>query len=252
MNGGVFLGVEVDPTRIAAPARDALPRRARADDLDEALRWSTSAGARSSARSIGLVGNAADVYPELVRRGVMPDLVTDQTSAHDPLTATSRRASRSTRRRRCARAIPRTYVRRVARVDGRPRRGDARDAGRRASRSTTATTCARRRELARRRPTRSTIPGFVPAYIRPLFCEGKGPFRWVALSAIRRTSASPTRPCSSVPGRRDLRRWIEAGAGARRVPGPAGAHLLARLRRARRSGCASTSWCARARSRRRS
>ena len=90
------------------------------------------------------------------------------------------------------------------------------------------------------------FPGFVPAYIRPLFCEGKGPFRWAALSGDPADIAATDRAVLDLfPDNDHLHRWIRAGAGAGRLPGPAGADLLARLRRARQApGCGSTRWCA--------
>ena len=153
-----------------------------ADDLDDAVARVERYRDQRVARSVGVVGNCADVLPELLRRGFKPDLVTDQTSAHDPLNgyipdgltlaqaADLRedgpgRVRQAARKRRCA-ATSRRWS------------GSSTPAR---TCSTTATTSAQApRTQGTGVPTR--IPGFVPAYIRPLFCEGKGPFRWVALS----------------------------------------------------------------------
>ena len=180
MNGASMLCVEVDPARIRRRLDTRYCDRM-TGDLDEALAWMREATAAREAVSVGLVGNCADVLPELVRRGVTPDVVTDQTSAHDPLhgyvpAGLGLEAAEALRE-----DDPREYVRRsmasmsahceaiVAMQDagavavdyGNNLRGHALDAG-------------FERAFA--------YPGFVPAYIRDLFCEGKGPFRWVALS----------------------------------------------------------------------
>ncbi len=156
-----------------------------------------------------MIGNAAEVYPELVRRGVKPDLVTDQTSAHDPLNGYVPKGSRPRRRRRAAPARPGRVREARARVDGRPGARDARDASTRAATcSTTATTCAPGAKLAGVEDA-FEFPGFVPAYIRPLFCEGQGPFRWVALSGdpedIRRTDRAVI---ELFPKKEALHRWL--------------------------------------------
>ena len=183
MNGGVASCVEVDPARIDSAARHALPRRDGRRPRRRARAGRARRGRAARRCRSGCVGNAADVFPELLRRGFVPDVVTDQTSAHDPLDGyvPAGLDARATRRR-CASRDPDVRRARTASMAA-PLRGHARAPASAAPRcSTTATTCAARRELARRRATRSTIPGFVPAYIRPLFCEGKGPFRWAALS----------------------------------------------------------------------
>ena len=145
----------------------ALPRRAKA---------------RAARARVGLRGNAADVLAALLERGFEADIVTDQTSAHDPLVGyvpdrMSLEEADALRARRSRRVRPP-----LARRDGRALRGDGRLPGRAAPRcSTTATACAREAKLGGFERA-FDYPGFVPAYIRPLFCEGKGPFRWVALS----------------------------------------------------------------------
>ena len=207
MNEGICLAVEVDPARVQRRLETRYLDRSTAS-IDEALAWCEDARRHGTAVSIGLIGNCADVLPELVRRGFKPDVVTDQTSAHDPLNgyipagltltaaAALRRTSSDDYVRR-ARASIAAHVRAmlafqaagaVAFDYGNNIRTEARDAG-------VADAFA--------------IPGFVPEYIRPLFCEGKGPFRWVALSGdpadLRRTDELVLQ---LFPDNNHLRRWI--------------------------------------------
>jgi len=207
MNDGICLAVEVDPGRVQRRIETRYLDRSTAS-IDEALAWCEDARRRGIAVSIGLIGNCADVLPELVRRGFKPDVVTDQTSAHDPLNgyipagltvaaaADLRRKSPDEYLRR-ARASIATHVRAmlafraagaIAFDYGNNIRTEAQDAG-----------------VA----DAFTIPGFVPEYIRPLFCEGKGPFRWVALSGdtadLRRTDELVL---ELFPDNDHLRRWI--------------------------------------------
>jgi len=180
MGGGVCLCVEVDRDRIQKRLDTGYCDRM-TEDLDEALSLADNAKAGGEALSIGLVGNCADVLPELVERGFVPDVVTDQTSAHDALTgyvpggmsysdALKLRDSDPDRYVELSMESMARHVRaildfqRVGSVAfdyGNNLRGQALDAG---------------------VENAFDYPGFVPAYIRPLFCEGKGPFRWVALS----------------------------------------------------------------------
>lgn len=180
MNEGSMLCVEVDPTRIQRRL-DTRYCDLMTDDLDEALRMIDDATASGNAVSVGLVGNCADVLPELVRRGVVPDIVTDQTSAHDPLhgyvpagldldaAAALRvddpdeyvRRSMESMRVHCEAIVELQKAGSIAVDYGNNLRGYAEDAG---------------------FSDAFAYPGFVPAYIRDLFCEGKGPFRWAALS----------------------------------------------------------------------
>ena len=180
MNGAVFLGVEVDESRIDKRIASGYCDR-KTSSLDEALGWVREATARRLALSIGLVGNAADVLPELVRRGVTPDVVTDQTSAHDTLNGyvpigLTMAAAAELRRRDEQAYIARSTASIVAHVEAmlalQSRGAVAFDYGNNIR--TVAHDAGVRDAFA--------IPGFVPQYIRPLFCEGKGPFRWVALS----------------------------------------------------------------------
>ena len=180
MNGAAILVVEVDPERIRRRIETRYCDRM-TDDLGEALAWLREATEAGQAVSVGLVGNCADVLPELNRRGITPDIVTDQTSAHDPVdgyvpcgfsideASVLRNRDRTEYRlhamasiRRHCEAIVEMARRGAIAVDyGNNLRGYACEAG---------------------FEDAFSYPGFVPAYVRPLFCLGKGPFRWVALS----------------------------------------------------------------------
>jgi len=207
MNEGICLAVEVDPARVQRRLDTRYLDRSTAS-LDEALAWCDDAKRRGVALSVGLVGNCAEVLPALVSRGFVPDVLTDQTSAHDPLNGyipagLTPAAAADLRRRtpdeyvRRARASIATHVRAMLALQrggavafdyGNNIRTEARDAG-----------------VA----DAFSIPGFVPEYIRPLFCEGKGPFRWVALSGdaqdLRRTDELVL---ELFPDNAHLKRWI--------------------------------------------
>jgi len=180
MNGAVILGVEVDPTRIDKRVETGYCDRKTAS-LDEALRWIGEARAAKAALSVGLVGNAADVLPELVRRGITPDVVTDQTSAHDTLNGYVPAGMPLAEAVALRARDPKGYVARAtASIVEHVR---AMLAMMKAGAITfdygnNIRTVAHDAGLA----GAFDFPGFVPAYVRPLFCEGKGPFRWVALS----------------------------------------------------------------------
>ena len=152
------------------------------NDLDEALRILKNAVRKREATSVGLVGNCADVIPELARRGVVPDLLTDQTSAHDPVGGYIPQGLNVAAGRRTARKpIPR----RIGSARSTPWRGTCE--GMLALQKLGAVTFDygnNIRTFAFEQGVKNAydFPGFVPAYIRPLFCEGRGPFRWVALS----------------------------------------------------------------------
>jgi len=180
MQGAAFLGVDVDATRIAKRVASGYCDRSTAS-LDEALEWIASAQRAREPLSVGLVGNAADVLPELVKRGVTPDVLTDQTSAHDMLNgyvphrmslaeAAALRGSDPKAYVALATASAVTHV--SAMLAMRERGAITFDYG------NNIRTVAFDAGLAHA----FDFPGFVPAYVRPLFCEGKGPFRWVALS----------------------------------------------------------------------
>ncbi len=179
MNDGVGLIVEVDPRR----AQRRLETRYVDEvvtDLDEALRKVSERQAKGDGWSIGLIGNAADVYPELVRRGVTPDIVTDQTPAHDPemyvpsgISAVEAETLRHTDRDHYIQMAKASMVKHVQAILAMQKRGAvAFDYGNN----------LRQEAYDMGVKDAFAYPGFVPAYIRPLFCEGKGPFRWVALS----------------------------------------------------------------------
>ena len=179
-NHGAMLAVEVDPHRIQRRLDTKYLDKA-TESLDEALEWVLGAKDRGEALSVGLLGNCAEILPELVERGIVPDLVTDQTSAHDPLNgyvptglslseAEALRVSDPQDYVKRSMASMRTHCEAIVRMQsmgsiavdyGNNLRGMALDAGFQEAFS---------------------YPGFVPAYIRHLFCQGKGPFRWAALS----------------------------------------------------------------------
>jgi urocanate hydratase len=189
MNGAVFLGVDVDRERIERRVRTGYCDRL-ALDLDEALRICEDAVEQKRAVSVGLVGNCAEVLPELVRRGVKVDAVTDQTSAHDPLNGYVPAGLSLEEADELRRTDPEGYVERS--TQSMARHVEAMLALQRAGAVTfDYGNNIRKRALDAGVSDAFEIPGFVPEYIRPLFCEGKGPFRWVALSGsaedIRRT-----------------------------------------------------------------
>ncbi|MFX4262150.1 urocanate hydratase [Pelotomaculum propionicicum] len=180
MAGGVCLDVEVDRLRIERRIRQRYCDLI-TDDLDEALAMVCEYTAAGEAKSIGLVGNAADIHPELCRRGVIPDVVTDQTSAHDPVNGYVPRGLSLAEALALRARDPAAYkkmalesiaVQVTAMLDMQKRGAVVFDYGNNI------------RAQASGQGVRGAFdfPGFVPAYIRPLFCEGKGPFRWAALS----------------------------------------------------------------------
>jgi len=209
MNGGVCLAVEVDEARARRRVEtgycDRLTR-----SMDEALGWVRDALAARRPLSVGLVGNAAETHPELVKRGVRPDVATDQTSAHDPLhgyvpagltleQAAALRAAHPAEHVRRARESMAAQVRALLEMKkggtvlfdyGNNLRGEAAQGG-----------------LPREQAF--SYPGFVPAYIRPLFCVGKGPFRWAALSGDPDDILATDRAAlEEFPDDRRLHRWI--------------------------------------------
>jgi urocanate hydratase len=207
MNEGVILAVEVDRHHIERRLQTAYLDELSLD-LDEALSRVRAAQAAKRPLSIGLLGNAADVLPELVRRGFTPDLVTDQTSAHDPRNgyvpngmsyeaALALRKSDPARHMAEARRAMGEHVR--AMLDLKRRGAVAFDYGNNI------------RAEAKKAGVLDAfdIPGFVPAYIRPLFCEGKGPFRWAVLSGDPSDlAATDEAVLETFPHDAGLRRWI--------------------------------------------
>ena len=180
MNGGVVIAVEVDPSRIEKRL-DTRYLDVRCDDIDDAIARATEAKRAQKPLSIGLLGNAADVFPALLARGVAIDVVTDQTSAHDPLNGYVPQGLDVAAAAELRARDPKGYVARamasmakhVEAMVGFQRAGAAVfDYGNNIRGQ--AQTAGYADAFA--------FPGFVPAYIRPLFCEGYGPFRWVALS----------------------------------------------------------------------
>jgi urocanate hydratase len=180
MTGACFLGIDVDPERIKKRLKTGYCDFM-VNSLDEALRILKNAVRKKENISVGLVGNCADVIPELAERGVVPDILTDQTSAHDPLNGyvpngMSLEAALELRTR-----DPQAYTARS--LDSMARHVEGMLKLQKMGAITfdygnNIRTFAHQRGVA----NAYDFPGFVPAYIRPLFCEGRGPFRWVALS----------------------------------------------------------------------
>ena len=207
LNGAAFLGIDVDESRIDKRLATGYVDR-KTHDLDEALDWVRAAAAAREALSVGLVGNAADILPELVRRDVTPDVVTDQTSAHDTLNGYVPNGMSLGEAGALRESEPDGYIARAtsaivahvrAMLELRRRGAVTFDYGNNIR--TVAFDAGVRDAFA--------FPGFVPEYIRPLFCEGKGPFRWVALSGdpadIYRTDELVL---ELFPHDAHLRRWI--------------------------------------------
>jgi urocanate hydratase len=207
MNGGVALCVEVDPAhahrRVETRYLDEV-----AGSVDEALERAAGYAARREPRSIGIIGNAAEVFPRLLADGFTPDVVTDQTSAHDPLNgyvpagltleeaAELRRDKPTEHVERARESMARHCEAMVGFAEdgaevfdyGNNLRGEAKTGG---------------------FADAFSYPGFVPAYIRPLFCEGKGPFRWVALSGDPADiAATDDALLAAFPDDATLQRWI--------------------------------------------
>jgi urocanate hydratase len=208
MNGGAFLGVDVDEERVRRRVDTRYCDRLETD-LDTALRQLEEARSQRRPLSIGLVGNIAEVLPEMVRRGIVPDVLTDQTSAHDlrlgyiPAGMTLDDAAHART------SDPSAYEERVldsmtahvrAMLDLKAMGSVVFDYGNNL-----------RGQVADRRGMAEAfdIPGFVPEFIRPLFCRGAGPFRWVALSGDPADIAETDKAVlETFPGKTDLARWI--------------------------------------------
>ncbi|MDP9247195.1 MAG: urocanate hydratase [Candidatus Dormibacteraeota bacterium] len=208
MYDGVALVVEVDEARIRRRVEGRYLDRATAD-LDQALAWVEAARQGGEAVSIGLAGNAADIHVELLRRGFRPDVVTDQTSAHDPLGGyvpvdMSLEEAAELRVRSPEEYVRRAHATMAEQVEAMLAFKDGGavvfDYGNNLRAGAQAGGCERAFEY----------PGFVPAFIRPMFCEGKGPFRWVALSGdpddIRETDRAVL---ELFPDDARLRRWMK-------------------------------------------
>ncbi len=207
MAGAVFIGVEVDPERIQKRLRTGYCDRM-SWDLDEALRSAEAAAGRGEALSIGLVGNSAEVLPELLRRGFTPDVLTDQTSAHDPLNGYVPAGMPLQDALNLRRSNPEEYLRRSmdsiavhvrAMIDLQARGAVTFDYGNN----------IRGQALKAGVANALDFPGFVPEFIRPLFCEGRGPFRWVALSGDPADIAvTDDLVLEMFPENESLNRWI--------------------------------------------
>ncbi|MGH2736197.1 MAG: urocanate hydratase, partial [Actinomycetota bacterium] len=207
MNEGAALCVEVDPARIRRRLDTRYLDRA-TEDLDEALAWAEDARRAGRAESIGLLGNAAEVLPALLERGLAPDVVTDQTSAHDMLGGYVPAGMQLDEAIALRRDDPETYTKRsyesvAAHVEAWLgfQRGGA--------------VCFEYGNAIRAQAQKAglddafDIPGFVEEYIRPLFCEGKGPFRWAALSGDPADIAATDAAILELfPDDERLQRWI--------------------------------------------
>jgi len=180
MNGAVFLGIDVDASRIEKRIQTGYCDQM-THDLDEALRVADEAKKRGEALSIGLVGNCAEVLPELVRRGVVPDILTDQTSAHDALFGYVPHGLEYSDALRLRAENPEEYQRRAVESMGVHVRA-MRDLQKLGAVTFDYGNNIRAQAVKAGVDDAFEIPGFVPEYIRPLFCEGRGPFRWAALS----------------------------------------------------------------------
>jgi urocanate hydratase len=208
MNGGVFLGVEVDPTRIERRVAGGYCDRM-VEDLDEALELVEAARRDKRALSVGLVGNVAEVLPELVRRGVELDAVTDQTAAHDLRLGYIPRGMSLVQASRMREADPEGYESAV--LDSMVVHVQAMLACQRAGAVVFDYGNNLRGQVADHRALADAfqIPGFVPAYIRPLFCRGAGPFRWAALSGEAKDIAvTDDAVLQLFPKNEGLARWI--------------------------------------------
>ena len=225
MAGASCLAIECQQTSIDMRLRTGyLDRRRR--DLDEALAWIEQSCRDRRPISVGLLGNAAELLPELFARGVRPDLLTDQTSAHDPVNGylpkgwslerwAAMRAQDPKQVEEAARASMAEHVQ--AMLDFQAAGVPTVDYGNNI------------RQMAKEAGVANAFdfPGFVPAYIRPLFCRGIGPFRWVALSGDPEDIASTDAKVKElIPDNPHLHNWLDMAAQEDQVPGPAGAHLL--------------------------
>jgi urocanate hydratase len=212
LNGGVVLAIDVDRSHIERRVATRYCEMV-TEDLDEALRLCEAARSEGKALSVGLVGNCGDVLPEIVRRGVQVDVVTDQTSAHDPLNGYVPQGLTLSEAAELRQRDPEEYVRRstatmVVHVNAMlalQRAGAVTfDYGNNIRRFAFDAGCA----------DAFLIPGFVPEYIRPLFCTGTGPFRWVALSGdpkdIDRTDELAL---ELFPKNTILQRWLRLARG---------------------------------------
>ena len=208
MNGAAFLGIEVDPERIKRRVKTGYCD-VMVTHLDEALRILKNAVRKREATSVGLIGNCADLIPEMARRGVVPDLLTDQTSAHDPLGGYVPNGIALEAALELRAKDPDEYKRRSLAAIAQHVQGmlDLQKLG-----AVTFDYGNNIRTFAFEQGVKNAydFPGFVPAYIRPLFCEGKGPFRWAALSGETSDIARADQLVLEMfPENEHLVRWIK-------------------------------------------
>ncbi|HUE62303.1 MAG TPA: urocanate hydratase [Chthoniobacterales bacterium] len=233
MNGAVFLGVEVDPARIEkrvksgycdkiahsldealkltdAALKDRQRSRRESSDVDGQAREGSRAGSRANQSiSVGLVGNCADVLPEIVKRGVVPDVLTDQTSAHDALNGYVPQEMQLEEALALRRKNPDEYIERA--MQSMAVHVEAMLALQKKG-AVTFDYGNNIRAQAQKAGVKNAfnIPGFVPEYIRPLFCEGRGPFRWVALSGEPDDIARTDKLALELfPKNQTLMRWMK-------------------------------------------
>ena len=207
MNGAAFLGIDVDAERIKRRVKTGYCD-VMVSSLDEALRILKNAVRKGEATSVGLVGNCADLIPELAKRGVVPDILTDQTSAHDPIGGYVPNGMTLEQAREVRKKDPQEYRKHSIAAMGKHVQGmlDLQKLG-----SITFDYGNNIRTFAFEAGVRNAydFPGFVPAYIRPLFCEGKGPFRWAALSGEASDIARTDQLVLQMfPQNEHLKRWI--------------------------------------------
>jgi urocanate hydratase len=207
MAGACFLGIDVDAERIKKRLKTGYCDFM-VNNLDEALRILKNAVRKKEAISVGLVGNCADVIPELAERGVLPDILTDQTSAHDPLNGYVPNGISLEQALELRKTDPKAYLEKSMNAMARHVEGMLRlqKMG-----SVTFDYGNNIRTFAFQQGVKNAydFPGFVPAYIRPLFCEGRGPFRWVALSGDPADIAvTDDLVLEMFPKNRILSRWI--------------------------------------------
>ncbi|HMD43602.1 MAG TPA: urocanate hydratase [Candidatus Acidoferrum sp.] len=207
MNGAAFLGIDVDAERIKRRVKTGYCD-VMVSSLDEALRILKNAVRKGEAASVGLVGNCADLIPELAKRGVVPDILTDQTSAHDPIGGYVPNGMTLEQALELRKKDPQEYRKHSIAAMGKHVQGmlDLQKLG-----SITFDYGNNIRTFAFEAGVRNAydFPGFVPAYIRPLFCEGKGPFRWAALSGEASDIARTDQLVLQMfPQNEHLKRWI--------------------------------------------
>ncbi|MCK4333848.1 urocanate hydratase [candidate division WOR-3 bacterium] len=207
MNEGCCLDVEIDPARIERRVKQGFCDKM-TTKLDEALKWCDEAKRKGEGLSVGLVGNASDVHPQLVKRGIIPDIVTDQTSAHDELNGYVPGKMTLKQALALRKRDPKGYIK--ASFESMARHMEAMLAMQKAG-AVAFDYGNNIRGQAKKAGVANAfdIKGFVPLYIRPLFCRGKGPFRWAALSGEKSDIyATDERVLKLFPEDEMLHRWI--------------------------------------------